>query len=642
MIQGKGYYVWNADRVLTRSGAKSAQEAATLAQTAGVEHVLVKIADGKDPFPFPDKPGYSQKEATTGDLIRALREVGIEVWGWAFAYGPKLDPEAQAAVFAARARQFDMSGLVIDAEDFGSRIWSSAEGATAARAYVRRLRSEMAEVSDLIVGLSSYRYIRYHRSFPFAAFMDGCDVAMSQVYWIARSGGDAVRNLQDSYEDYRAQFPHTLFIPTGAAYGEQAGTGDDPWFWSATPEQITRFLDQARAMRLPGVTFWSWEHAVRDPGNQWYPGTELWDAIARYLYQPGIHTLRAGAQPAAPAALAATSDTPLLVIAVGQSGYSDGLHPQLPEAALHAYSRQGKTMKYAVTAGQNASVWALWQPRIAISGQYEISVWVPAIHATTRQAHYEIHGVVGQPGPIAFQVSQDRYFDEWVSLGVYELDAAHPQSGHVLLTNATGETGREVGFADIAWQRVVQGPVQPSQPLADGFDAPVGTEAERRSNQVWPGKWIDATGYNVQYIDSAGTAAFHTGADLNLNVPTFDSDAGAPVYAVASGVVTFAGQRNVWGNIVIVQHDPLEPGGDFACSRSAHLASMSVSANQRVQRGQEIGRSGHPAGGPNHLHFDISPTTALLINPGDWPGLDRPRLLLHYVDPLAFIQAHRP
>jgi murein DD-endopeptidase MepM/ murein hydrolase activator NlpD len=69
---------------------------------------------------------------------------------------------------------------------------------------------------------------------------------------------------------------------------------------------------------------------------------------------------------------------------------------------------------------------------------------------------------------------------------------------------------------------------------------------------------------------------------------------------------------------------------------------MSVSASQRVQRGQEIGRVGHPEGGPNHLHFDISPTTALLVRPSDWPGLDRPRLLLHYVDPRAFIQVHRP
>jgi len=111
---------------------------------------------------------------------------------------------------------------------------------------------------------------------------------------------------------------------------------------------------------------------------------------------------------------------------------------------------------------------------------------------------------------------------------------------------------------------------------------------------------------------------------------------------VASGIVTFAGQWAVWGNIVIIQHDPMEVDGDFVYSRSAHLASMSVAVGQRVQRGQEIGRIGHPEGGPNHLHFDISPTGVLRAKAGDWPRLDLPRLLLHYVDPLAFIRDHRP
>jgi hypothetical protein len=363
MIQGKGFYVWNADRVLRRSGG-SVQKAVALAQAAGVEHALIKIADGPNPFPLPGGQGHGQKEAITADLIRALREAGIEVWGWAFAYGPKADPESQAEVFAARARQFGISGLVIDAEDFRNRTWSSPAGATAARVYVQRLRSEMPGVADLIVGLSSYRYIRYHRSFPFAAFMDGCDVAMPQVYWAARSGGDPVRNLQDSYEDYKALFPGALFLPTGAAYGAEQGSGDDRWLWSATPEQITRFLDQARAMRLPGVTFWSWEHALNDPGNRLYPGAQLWDMIAAYDYHPDHGRLIAVMLAGAEVLSAATSDTPLLVIGVNGPGYSNGLHAQLPGAMLHAFSRHSRAVRFATSVEQDASVWALWQPRI--------------------------------------------------------------------------------------------------------------------------------------------------------------------------------------------------------------------------------------------------------------------------------------
>ena len=115
-----------------------------------------------------------------------------------------------------------------------------------------------------------------------------------------------------------------------------------------------------------------------------------------------------------------------------------------------------------------------------------------------------------------------------------------------------------------------------------------------------------------------------------------------PVYAPASGVVTFAGYKNVWTNIVIIRHDPLQAGGPYVYSRLAHLATMSVREGQRVARGDQIGTIGKPTGGTEHLHFDISPTEALFNNPGDWPKLDLARLRRDYVDPKIYIQQHRP
>jgi murein DD-endopeptidase MepM/ murein hydrolase activator NlpD len=640
MIRGKGMYVWNADRVLRHSRVDSAQEAASLAQRAGIEHVLIKIADGEKPFPIPGNQGHAQREAITVDLIQALRDLGIEVWGWAFAYGPPRNPETQAAVFADRARRLGLSGLVIDAEDHGPHLWSAPGGAGAARAYVQRLRAEMTGVHDLIVGLSSYRYIRYHRSFPFAEFMSGCDIAMPQVYWVARSGGDPVRNLQDSFEDYKQDFPHKLFLPTGAAYGENQGTTADPWYWSATPAQIRRFLDQAKAMGLSAVTFWSWEHALNDPSNLHFRGSELWDAIAQYPYR----------QDAAPvvgpgAGLLAADDTgPTVVVSVNDPGYVDGRQPELPGAVLSTFDRHGKTMKFAPSLDQPpASVWALWRPNLPESGTYEISVWVPGEHGTVSRAHYQIHGVVGEPGPVTFLVDQRVVFDEWVSLGYYQLNVNDPHSGQVRLTNLTGQSRGEIAFADIRWRRV-QVETIPSQPLADGFDPPVGTEAERRSQQLWPGHWIDANGFNNLALDSLGRQAFHTGADLNLNVPTFDLDRDAPVFAIASGVVTFVGRIETWGMIIIIRHDPLTPGGNPVYARYAHVETPFVNVGQRVRRGQVISRIGkpEPPGAPFHLHFDISPTKVLEVSAGDWPGPDQARVLRDYVDPAEFIRRHRP
>lgn len=638
MIRGKGFYVWNADNVLRRSGAANAQEAALRARSAGIQHVIVKIADGENPFPLPGNEAHIRKEAITAELIGALREAGIVVWGWAFAYGPPANPEAQAEQFAARARHFGLSGLVIDAENFGNRIWSSPEGPGAATAYIRRLRSAMAGEPDLLVGLSSYRYIRYHRNFPFAEFMAGCDVAMPQVYWVARSGGDAVRNLQESYDDYKDAFPRALFLPTGAAYGEEQSFGGERWFWSATPQQVQRFLDQANAMRLPAVTFWSWEHARHDRRNRRFPGTELWEAIAQHPFGQLHDSL------AVPAGAAVVRTGPALVVGVVGDGYADGRQPEAPGALLTTFERQGRTMKFAPSVSEPpAGVWALWRPALTASGTYDISIWVPGEHATVRRAGYQIHGVAGEPGPITFQVNQRAIFDDWISLGRYALDHRDPLSGQVRLTNATGQTHGEVAFAEVRWQRLEE-VQQGGQRLADGYDAPVGSEQERRSAQVWPGHWVDATGHGTRYVDSGGSAAFHTGADLNLNVPEHDLDREAPVFAVADGVVTFAGRRRVWGNIVIIRHDPLMPGGNPVYSRSAHLETIQVSAGQRVQRGEPIGRIGRPepAGSAFHLHFDLSPTKALEANAADWPGLNESQLHEDYVDPAAFIREHRP
>jgi len=185
---------------------------------------------------------------------------------------------------------------------------------------------------------------------------------------------------------------------------------------------------------------------------------------------------------------------------------------------------------------------------------------------------------------------------------------------------------------------LAQQPPTPPQP-AGGFDAPVGTPEERAAmtDLRWPGTWFDANRYLNHYNDSAGNAAYHTGADLNNNKPTWDSDKLAPVYACADGVVKYAGVvNNYWRSVVIIQHGSV-------VARYAHLADFTVSVGQAVVRGQQIGRVGFsgPAG-PYHLHFDLSPTDALIRSPGHWPGNDAAGVRAHYVDPLDFIRKNRP
>lgn len=169
--------------------------------------------------------------------------------------------------------------------------------------------------------------------------------------------------------------------------------------------------------------------------------------------------------------------------------------------------------------------------------------------------------------------------------------------------------------------------------------APVGTPAERQAaaaaGVAWPGAWVDANRYGNAY-ELRGTLAYHTGADLNLNSPRWNADAGSGVFAVADGVVSYAGRLNEnWGNVVVVRHEAR--GGFYA--RYAHLATVAVSIGDRVYLGDELGTvGGSDVGLPDHLHFDISPTDKLRDNPGDWPGRDYGRLRRDYVDPKLFLE----
>jgi hypothetical protein len=179
------------------------------------------------------------------------------------------------------------------------------------------------------------------------------------------------------------------------------------------------------------------------------------------------------------------------------------------------------------------------------------------------------------------------------------------------------------------------------------FDFPVGTPDERRDAALtWPGNWTDANPYGNKYL-LRGEYAYHTGADLNLNFPSWDADRGAPVYAIAGGTITYAATPSAaWGKTVILRSacpdEGRSPDAAPIYARYAALATFLVTSGETVTRGQPIGTIGsHQPGEPNHLHFDISPTAVLATNPGDWPGLTWSRIVRDYLEPLSFILAHR-
>jgi murein DD-endopeptidase MepM/ murein hydrolase activator NlpD len=107
-----------------------------------------------------------------------------------------------------------------------------------------------------------------------------------------------------------------------------------------------------------------------------------------------------------------------------------------------------------------------------------------------------------------------------------------------------------------------------------------------------------------------GQSARHTGIDIATPF-------GTPVHAVAEGMVTFAGVRHGYGNVVEIDH------GNGYMTRYAHNSKLDVRPGQHVQVGEVIaqaGSTGRSTG--SHVHFEVW-----------YHG--------RVVNPLAFARSHR-
>lgn len=105
-----------------------------------------------------------------------------------------------------------------------------------------------------------------------------------------------------------------------------------------------------------------------------------------------------------------------------------------------------------------------------------------------------------------------------------------------------------------------------------------------------------------------GDGRNHKGVDLCAN-------RGVPIYAAASGTVSYAGWRNDYGYNVIIDH------GNGLQTRYAHASALYVSKGTKVSQGDVIaavGTTGNSSG--NHLHFEVI-VNGTRVNPAPYINL---------------------
>lgn len=115
---------------------------------------------------------------------------------------------------------------------------------------------------------------------------------------------------------------------------------------------------------------------------------------------------------------------------------------------------------------------------------------------------------------------------------------------------------------------------------------------ERPSGRPVKHSWISSV-FGMRTDPFTGKLSFHPGID-------FASQRGAAVRAVASGIVTWAGRRGGYGNLVQIND------GNGYVTRYGHNEKILVHVGQRVHKGQEIsllGSTGRSTG--PHVHFEV-------------------------------------
>lgn len=139
--------------------------------------------------------------------------------------------------------------------------------------------------------------------------------------------------------------------------------------------------------------------------------------------------------------------------------------------------------------------------------------------------------------------------------------------------------------------------------------------ASRMQREVRPAGWPIQTGFvssafGARVDPFTGRRARHAGMD-------FAGRAGDKVQAVGAGIVSYAGHRDGYGNLVEINH------GNGYATRYGHASAILVQVGEKISRGQAIARIGSTgrSTGP-HVHFEV------LYNGAQ-------------VDPQAYIQAAR-
>ena len=110
---------------------------------------------------------------------------------------------------------------------------------------------------------------------------------------------------------------------------------------------------------------------------------------------------------------------------------------------------------------------------------------------------------------------------------------------------------------------------------------------------VWPVKGWITSGFGIRKSPFTGKRTMHSGLDIATK-------SGTPIIAPADGIVSFAGKKGAFGNVLVIDH------GNGYATFYGHCKKLLKKVGDKVKRGDKIaqvGNTGRSTG--SHLHYEV-------------------------------------
>lgn len=237
-----------------------------------------------------------------------------------------------------------------------------------------------------------------------------------------------------------------------------------------------------------------------------------------------------------------------------------------------------------VTLGAGDSLWLLARrygttvAAIAAANNISASATLQVGASLTIPGQYAGNDVdVGGPAPVEVVVARGDTL--WAIAQRYDSNVSALMSANGLTSQDlhVGQRLRIVSGAEVRATRAAE----PRPIISSAAGAPM----------IWPAEGSITSRFGYRQLRVSGSN-FHTGLDI-------DGDTGDPILNAVAGVVTHAGWRGGYGNLVVVSNGNTE-------YFYAHASEVLVSEGQEVVVGQliaRVGSTGNSTG--SHLHFEV-------------------------------------